>query len=130
MKDNIISNKNIPTAIGPYSPVIKVGDMLFFSGQLPIKPETGNIVGEEIEKQTIQVLENLKVLLELYSFTLKNIVKTTIFLKDMNDFTKLNKIYETYFREVFPARTCVEVACLPKNALVEIEAIAIKSKNN
>jgi len=130
MKDNIISNKKIPTAIGPYSPVIKVDDMLFFSGQLPINPETGNIVGEEIEKQTMQVLENLKVLLELYSFTLKNIFKTTIFLKDMNDFTKLNKIYETYFREVFPARTCVEVACLPKNALVEIEAIAIKSKNN
>ena len=122
----IISSNKIPTAIGPYSPAVKVGDMLFISGQLPIDPKTGNIIGADIQKQTKQVLENLKTLLELYSFTLTNVVKTTVFLKDMNDFTKFNQIYAEYFRERFPVRSCVEVACLPKNVAIEIDAIAMQ----
>jgi len=127
MEKRIIVNSNkIPAAIGPYSPSVKVGSMLFLSGQLPINPETGNIVGGSVQEQTKQILENLKILVELYSFTLKNIVKTTVFLKDMNDFTKFNQIYSEYFEEKFPARSCVEVACLPKNSLIEIEAIAIQ----
>jgi len=122
----IISSNKIPAAIGPYSPAVKVGSMLFLSGQLPINSETGNIVGGSVQEQTKQILENLKILVELYSFTLKNIVKTTVFLKDMNDFNKFNQVYSIYFKEKFPARSCVEVACLPKNALIEIEAIAMQ----
>jgi 2-iminobutanoate/2-iminopropanoate deaminase len=122
----IISSNKIPAVIGPYSPAVKVGSMLFLSGQLPINSETGNIVGGSVQEQTKQILENLKILVELYSFTLKNIVKTTVFLKDMNDFNKFNQIYSIYFKEKFPARSCVEVACLPKNALIEIEAIAMQ----
>lgn len=122
----IISNNKIPAAIGPYSPAVKVGNILFISGQLPIDPENGALVEGDIQEQTKQILENLKILVELYSFTLKNIVKTTVFLKDMNDFTKFNQIYAEYFGEKFPARSCVEVACLPKNALIEIEAIAMQ----
>ena len=122
----IISSNKIPAAIGPYSPAVKVGSMLFLSGQLPINSETGNIVGESVQEQTKQILENLKILVELHSFTLKNIVKTTVFLKDMSDFTKFNQIYAEYFGEKFPARSCVEVIRLPKNALIEIEAIAMQ----
>ena len=127
MKERIIISSNkIPNAIGPYSPAVKVGDMLFISGQLPIDPKTENIVGGDVQKQTKQILENLKTLLELYSFTLTNVVKTTVFLKDMNDFTKFNQIYAEYFRERFPVRSCVEVACLPKNVAIEIDAIAMQ----
>jgi len=127
MKERIIISSNkIPVAIGPYSPAVKVGNMLFVSGQLPVDPKTGNIVGSDVQKQTKQILENLKTLLELYSFTLTNIVKTTVFLKDMNDFATFNQIYAEYFGENFPARSCVEVARLPKNALIEIEAIAMQ----
>lgn len=122
----IFSSNKIPTAIGPYSPAVKVGDMLFISGQLPIDPKTGNIVGGDVQKQTKQILENVKTLVKLYSFTLENIVKTTVFLKDMNDFVNFNRIYAEYFKEKFPARSCVEVGCLPKNALIEIEAIAMQ----
>ncbi|HAJ33548.1 MAG TPA: reactive intermediate/imine deaminase [Candidatus Atribacteria bacterium] len=123
-KKIIINSKKIPPAIGPYSPAVKVGKMLFISGQLPIDPEKGDIVRGGIQEQTKQVLENLIALLDMYSVTLKNIVKTTVFLKDMNDFSKFNQIYAEYFKEEFPARSCIEVACLPKDAAVEIEAIA------
>lgn len=127
MKERIIISSNkIPTAIGPYSPAVKVGDMLFISGQLPIDPKTGNIVGGDVQKQAKQILENVKTLVKLYSFTLKNIVKTTVFLKDMNDFANFNRIYAEYFKEKFPARSCIEVACLPKNVAIEIEAIAMQ----
>jgi len=121
----IISSNKIPAAIGPYSPAVKVGGILFISGQLPMDPKTGNIVGGNVQKQTKQILENLKTLLELYSFTLRNIVKTTVFLKDMNDFANFNRIYAEYFKERFPARSCIEVACLPKNVAIEIDAIAM-----
>jgi len=120
----IINSKKIPPAIGPYSPAVRVGKILFTSGQLPIDPEKGEIVRGDIQKQTTQVLENLIALLNLYSTTLKNVVKTTVFLKDMNDFSKFNQVYAKYFKEEFPARSCVEVACLPKNAAIEMEAIA------
>ena len=120
----IINSKKIPPVIGPYSPAVRVGKILFTSGQLPIDPEKGEIIRGDIQKQTTQVLENLIALLNLYSTTLKNVVKTTVFLKDMNDFSKFNQVYAKYFKEEFPARSCVEVACLPKNAAIEMEAIA------
>ncbi|MCK4664593.1 MAG: RidA family protein [Bacteroidales bacterium] len=125
MEKEIISSNRIPTAIGPYSPAVKAENMLFVSGQLPIDPKTGDIVKGDIQLQTKQVLENLTALLELYSINLKEIVKTTVFLKDMNDFTKFNQIYAEYFKEKFPARSCIGITELPKNALIEIEAIAI-----
>jgi len=122
----IISSDKIPAAIGPYSPAVMVGNMLFLSGQLPINSETGNTVEGDIQKQSRQVLENIKTLLRLYSFTLKNTVKTTVFLKNMNDFPEFNRIYAEYFKEQFPARSCVEVSCLPKNVAIEIEVIAMQ----
>ncbi len=122
----IISSDKIPAAIGPYSQAVKVGNMLFVSGQLPMDPETGNIVRGDVQKQTKQILENLKILVELYSFSLKNIVKTTVFLKDINDFNKFNQIYAEYFGDKFPARSCVEVSRLPKDSDIEIEAIAMQ----
>ena len=121
----ILSSEKIPPAIGPYSPAVKVGKMLFISGQLPIDPKKGEIVKGDIRSQTKQVLENLSALLNLYSLTLKNVVKTTVFLKDMDNFSEFNKVYAEYFSEEFPARSCVEVTQLPnKEAEVEIEAIA------
>lgn len=126
MEKVFIKSDKIPVVIGPYSPAVKVGNTLFVSGQIPIDPETGNIVEGDVQKQTKQILENLKMLLGLYSVALKNVVKTTVFLKDMNDFTKFNQIYAEYFTEKFPARSCVEVARLPKDVSVEIEAIAIQ----
>lgn len=125
MEKKIISSEKIPAAIGPYSPAVKVGKLMFISGQLPVEPESGNLVKGDIQKQTKQILENLTVLLDLYSLTLKNIVKTTVFLKNMNDFSEFNKAYAQYFTEEFPARSCIEVARLPKDAEIEIEAIAI-----
>jgi len=125
MEKEIISSNRIPAAIGPYSSAVKAENMLFVSGQLPIDPKTGDIVKGDIQLQTKQVLENLTALLELYSINLKEIVKTTVFLKDMNDFTKFNQIYAEYFKEKFPARSCIGITELPKNALIEIEAIAI-----
>lgn len=128
MEKKIISSNRIPAVIGPYSPAVKTENMLFISGQLPIDPKTGDIVKGDIQLQTKQALENLTALLELYSINLKNIVKTTVFLKDMNDFTKFNQIYAEYFKEEYPARSCIEVSRLPKDADIEIEAIACCAK--
>ena len=125
MNKKIISSEKIPAAIGPYSPAVKVGKFIFISGQLPIEPESGNLVKGDIKKQTRQILENLTVILELYSLNLENVVKTTVFLKNMDDFSEFNKAYAQYFTEKFPARSCVEVARLPKDAEIEIEAMAI-----
>jgi 2-iminobutanoate/2-iminopropanoate deaminase len=124
MEKEIILSKKAPAAIGPYSPALKVGNLLFASGQLPIDPKTGEMIEGNIEVKTRRVLENLKAVLEPYSIGLENVVKTTIFLKDMNNFVRVNKIYGEYFKERFPARSCVEVSCLPKDAEIEIEAIA------
>lgn len=124
MKKEININKKAPVAIGPYSPALKIGNLVFASGQLPIDPVNGEIVKGEIEAQARRSLENLKVVLESYSIGLENVVKTTIFLKDMNNFTRVNKVYGEYFTSQFPARSCIEVARLPKDAGIEIEAIA------
>jgi len=124
MEKEIILSKKAPSAIGPYSPALKVGNLIFASGQLPIDPETGEMIEGDIESKTRMVLENLKAVLEPYSISMENIVKTTIFLKDMNNFARVNKVYGEYFKEKFPARSCVEVSRLPKDAEIEIEAIA------
>jgi len=124
MKKVIIISKKAPAAIGPYSPALKIGNLIFASGQLPIDHVNGEIVGGEIEAQTRRSLENLKAVLESYSIGMENVVKTTIFLRDMNNFSRINKIYSEYFTDQFPARSCVEVSRLPKDADIEIEAIA------
>src|SRR5665648_124662 len=124
MKKEIIISKKVPATIGPYSSALKIGNLVFVSGQLPIDPVIGEIVKGEIEAQARRSLENLKAVLESYSVGLENVVKTTIFLKDMNNFSRVNKIYGEYFTGQFPARSCVEVSRLPKDAHIEIEAIA------
>lgn len=124
MKKEVIMNKKAPAAIGPYSPALKVGNLIFASGQIPVDPKTGKMIEGDIEAQTRRALENLKAVLEPYSIGLENVVKATIFLKDMNNFSRVNKVYGEYFKEKFPARSCVEVSRLPKDANIEIEAIA------
>jgi len=124
MEKEVIISKNSPAAIGPYSPALKGGNLIFASGQLPIDPKTGEMIEGDIEERTRMVLENLKAVLEPYSIGLDSVVKTTIFLKNMNNFAWVNKVYSEYFKEKFPARSCVEVSRLPKDAEIEIEAIA------
>lgn len=117
-----VATKKAPGAIGPYSQAIDIGSLVFTSGQIPINPETGNIP-EGIEAQTKQSLNNVKAILEETGLSMNHVIKTTVFLKDMNDFGEMNKIYESFFTD-YPARSAVEVARLPKDALVEIEVIA------
>ncbi len=124
MEKEIMLSKKAPAAIGPYSPALKVGNLIFASGQVPIDPKTGKMIEGDIEAQTRRALENLKAVLKPYSIGLENVVKATIFLKDMNNFSRVNKVYGEYFKEKFPARSCVEVSRLPKDADIEIEAIA------
>ena len=124
MEKEVIIGKKAPAAIGPYSPALKVGNLIFASGQLPIDPKTGEMIEGDIEAKTRMVLENLKAVLEPYSIGLENVAKTTIFLKDMNNFSRVNKVYGEYFKGKFPARSCIEVFRLPKDAEIEIEAIA------
>ena len=120
-----VSTKYAPQAIGPYSQAVRVGDMLYTSGQIALKPDGSEEVLEQgIEAQTRQVLENLKKVLEAGGSSLDSVVKTTIFLADMGDFATVNAIYEEYFGSHKPARSTVAVKTLPKNALVEIDAIA------
>lgn len=111
-----------PAAIGPYSQAISTGNLLFTSGQIALDPTTGNIVGEDIVAQTEQVIKNLKAVLEANNASFENVVKTTCFLKDMGDFASFNEVYAKYFVGK-PARSCVAVKTLPKDLLVEIEAI-------
>ena len=125
MNKEIISTKKAPSAIGPYSQGMIVGDLVFTSGQIPLNPESGELV-TEISKATVQVMENLSAVLEAAGSSLEKVIKTTIFLQDLNDFEKVNEIYGDYFKDNLPARSCVQVAKLPKGATVEIEAIAIK----
>ena len=124
MKKVVVTDK-APGAIGPYSQGINVGDMFFFSGQIPVNPVTGDMP-EGIEAQVKQSLDNVKALLESQGMDFSNVIKTTVFLADMNDFATMNGIYATYFVEPYPARSAVQVAKLPKGALVEIEVIAHK----
>lgn len=123
---NVIFTEKAPTAIGPYSQAIEVNGMIFTSGQIPIVPATGEFVEGGITEQTIQVFENLKEVLAAAGADLSKIVKTTVFLADMSYFAEMNKVYETYFTDKYPARSAVAVKALPKGALVEIECIAVK----
>ena len=122
----VITSANAPAAIGPYSPGVSAsGKLTFISGQLPIDPATGAFPEGGIQEQTRQSLNNLRALLNEAGADMENIMKTTVFLKDMNDFAAMNEVYATFFEKDFPARSAVEVARLPKDALVEIEAIAL-----
>ena len=121
----IISTENAPSAIGPYSQAVKTGNMVFVSGQIPIDPKTGDFVSNEVAEQTEQVLKNLSAVLEAAGSSLNNVVKTTVFLADMNDFAAMNEIYAKYFSDNKPARATVQAARLPRDARVEIECIAI-----
>lgn len=122
---NIVKTDKAPGAIGPYSQGIDIGNMIFFSGQIPLHPQTGEMP-EGIEAQAKQALENVKGLLESQGLDFSNVVKTTVFLDSMNDFNIVNEIYAQYFVEPYPARSAIEVAKLPKGALVEVEVIAVK----
>lgn len=122
---NIISTKEAPAAIGPYSQAIVTGNLIYTSGQIPINPANGNIEAADIAGQTEQVIKNLKAVLEAAGSSLDRVVKTTCFLQHIQDFAIFNSVYEKYFT-VKPARSCVEVSALPKGALVEIEVIAEK----
>jgi 2-iminobutanoate/2-iminopropanoate deaminase len=127
MSKNIISTPKAPSAIGPYSQAVKAtGTMCFVSGQLPIDPATGEFAGNDIATQTKQSLENVKSILEEAGMTLDNVVKTTVLLDNIGDFAAMNEVYSEFFKADCPARAAFEVAKLPKNSLVEIEAIAVK----
>jgi len=123
----IISTPKAPAAIGPYSQAVVVGDMIYTSGMIPIIPETGELETGDIKAQAKQAIGNLITLLEESGSNAANVVKTTVFIKDMNDFAAVNEVYSTFFTENCPARSCVEVARLPKDVLIEIEAVAIKA---
>lgn len=120
-----ISTDKAPAAIGPYSQAIEVNGLIFTSGVIPVDPATGEIA-QGVEAQADQAIKNLSNLLEASGSSTENVIKTTVFIKDMNDFTKINEIYAKYFTGTYPARSCVEVARLPKDVLIEIEAIALK----
>ena len=122
----IISTENAPGAIGPYSQAVKAGNMIFCSGQIPIDPKTGEFVSDDVAEQTEQVLRNLNAVLEAAGSSLNNVVKTTVFLADMNDFVAMNEVYARFFSENKPARATVQVSALPKGANVEIDAIAVR----
>lgn len=122
----IISTDKAPAAIGPYSQAIEVNGLIFTSGVIPIIPETGELVQGGIEAQADQAIGNLAALIQAAGADIRNTIKTTVFIKDMNDFGKVNEIYSRYFTQECPARSCVEVARLPKDVLIEIEAIVEK----
>ncbi len=123
MNKEIISTKEAPAAIGPYSQAIAANGFLYISGQMGVDPTTGALV-EGVEAQAHQAFKNLSAILKAKNLTLKDVVKSLVFLKNMDDFTAINKIYADYFGSDFPARSCVEVARLPKDAMIEIEVIA------
>jgi 2-iminobutanoate/2-iminopropanoate deaminase len=121
----IVSTKDAPAAVGPYSQAIRSGPILFCAGQIPLDPQTGQIVSDDIDAQTKRVLENVSAVLRAENLNFSHVVKTTIFLTDMGDFQTVNEIYATYFRDNPPARSTVQVSALPKGAKVEIEVIAM-----
>ena len=120
----VISTTKAPAAIGPYSQAIKVGNLVYTSGQIPIDPQTGSIVEGGIKEQTRQSLTNVKAILEEAGLTMANVVKTTVFMADMNDFAEMNAVYAEFFSEPYPARSAVAVKTLPKGVLIEIEVVA------
>ena len=124
--NKIIATPAAPAAIGPYSQAVQAGSMVFVSGQLPFVPETGALLEGTVGEMTAQSMKNIQAILEAAGCTLADVVKTTIFLKDLNDFAEVNAAYAVFFPENPPARACVQVAKLPRDARVEIEAIAVK----
>ena len=119
-----IQTEQAPAAIGPYSQAIRVGDFLYTSGQIALDPESGMFLSGEIEEETEQTLKNISAILQAGGVNFENVIKTTVYLSDLNDFTRMNQVYEKYFSKNKPARACVQVAALPKGAKVEIDAIA------
>ena len=120
----IIKPAKSPTAVGPYNHAVRVGDLLFCAGQIPIDPATGNLVEGDIKSQTDRVLQNVKAILDDQGLTFANVVKSTVFLTDLANFAGMNEIYAKYFTSDFPARSTIQVAGLPKAAIVEIEVVA------
>ena len=125
--NKIVATDPAPKAIGPYSQAVWAGNLLFCSGQIPLDPKTGNAVTGPIKQEAEQVLENLKAVVEAAGLTLGQVVKTTVYLTDLENFVKVNEVYSRYFKDAPPARACVQVSRLPKGAQVEIEAIAYRS---
>lgn len=119
-----VATQQAPAAIGPYSQAVRAGDFLFFSGQIPLDPATGEIVGKDAEGQSRQVLANIQAVLSAAGLDFGNVVKTTVYLTDMRDFEVINRVYGEYFGTAAPARATVQVAALPKQVLIEIEGIA------
>lgn len=122
----IIKTDKAPAAIGPYSQAVEIGSFVFTSGQIPLNPQTGELVSTDIKSAATQSLENVKAVLEAAGTSLENVIKTTVFLKDLSDFEAVNEVYASYFTGEPPARSCVQAGKLPKDALVEIEVIAVK----
>jgi 2-iminobutanoate/2-iminopropanoate deaminase len=120
-----ISTTQAPAAIGPYSQAIRSGQFLYTSGQIPLDPTTGTIVGDDVQAQTHRVLQNMQALLESAGASLNSVIKTTVFLTSMSDFQAMNEVYATYFGDIAPARSTVAVVELPRKALVEIECVAL-----
>ncbi|HLB59037.1 MAG TPA: RidA family protein [Bdellovibrionota bacterium] len=126
MSKQIISTDKAPAAIGPYSQAVMAGNFIFLSGQIPLDPKTGQIVSGDIKAQTERVFENLKAVLAAVNLTFDQVIKTTVYLQDMNEFAAMNEVYGNYFTKNYPARATVQVARLPKDVKVEIELIAVK----
>ena len=124
--NKVIHTEKAPAALGPYSQAIEANGMLFVSGQIPFVPETMTLVSEDVKEQTRQSLENVKAIVEAAGYSMKDVIKAGVFIKDMNDFAAINEVYNEYLGDVKPARACVEVARLPKDVKVEIEVIAVK----
>lgn len=120
-----VKSENAPKVLGPYSPAVKLGDFVYLSGQIPVDPATNEVVEGGIEAQTHQVMRNLAAVLAEMGLGLRHMVKTTIYCTDLNDFEKINEVYGSYLEEPFPARSCVQVAALPKGVNIEIDAIVI-----
>lgn len=129
MNKKVICTEKAPKPIGPYSQAVQAGEFIFLSGQIPIDPSTGEIIRGDIRQQTQRVLENLKAILESQGLGMEDVVKVTIFLKDLTHFSEVNEVYGTYFPASAPARTTVEISRLPKDCELEIEAIALHSSS-
>jgi len=125
MSFDIISTTKAPAAIGPYSQAVKVGNLIYTSGAIPVDPTNGEVVSGGVAEQVEQALKNLEAVLVVAGASLENVVKTTVFIKNMNDFAVINEVYKKYFTKNYPARSCVEVARLPKDVMIEIECVAV-----
>ena len=126
MNTKVINSQKAPAAVGPYSQAVQAGDFIFVSGQLPVDPVTGNFPSDDIRELTVQSMKNLGEILKEAGSSYSKILKTTIYLSDIKDFSAVNEVYATFFDGVFPARSCFEVSALPKGAKIEIEAVAVR----